>query len=504
MSSSALTTNPRLQIQDQSLLHVLRAVYQAAPASWLAGGAVRDLLRGATPSDLDFVTTADARKVAESIAASLSGSAFVLDETRGQWRVALDGPLKSIDIGGIESGGLEDDLRRRDFTVDALASRLQEDGSLGDVIDVTGGLADLQDGVLRMTREWALHDDPLRMLRAVRLALELGFEIEAQTASAITKLASQITTTAGELQRDEMVHILATDRSADGIRLMDSLGLLAHVLPELLPAKGVEQPGEHHYWDVFDHSVETLATLDAMFERDEAAAKPTRIKTELRAYLDWYPLDDYLDEDAGGHSRRELIKLAGLLHDISKPETKGLDEKGHIHFFGHPEQGAEKTVRICERLRFGTKETRFVSLLVEEHLRPTMLSPRGGVPSARALYRFFRDLDDAAPACLLLTLADGAAAAGPRLTLDGWRRRVQFVSYLLQRGGEQEEIKKAPRLITGNDLIGELGMTQGPELGHVMSAVDEAVGTGEVRTREEALSYARRLIAGQGEQPEGE
>jgi very-short-patch-repair endonuclease len=188
-----------------------------------------------------------------------------------------------------------------------------------------------------------------------------------------------------------------------------------------------------------------------------------------------------------------LLKLAGLLHDVAKPETKALDPTGRTRFLGHPELGAGKATRICERLRFGNKETRFVSLLVEEHLRPTQLA-NSGPPSARALYRFFRDLGDAAPALLTLTLADGAAAAGPRLTRERWQRHVAFMAYVLEHGQSRlDAASKQPRLITGNDLIEALGMAPGPELGRVLAAVQEAIGAGEVGTREEAIEYARGM-----------
>ncbi|MPZ49915.1 MAG: DUF559 domain-containing protein [Dehalococcoidia bacterium] len=497
MSSPALTEQPRhptrLQV-DGDQQAILRTVREAASEAWLAGGAVRDLLRGSRPSDLDFVTSGDARDVAEKLAISLGGRAFALDAERGQWRVALEmDVVKSIDVGQVESS-IEADLRRRDFTVNAMAAPVEIDATLGEVIDLAGGQADIEARLLRMVNESNLREDPLRTLRAVRLAIELGFEIEKETAEAIKRHAGGITTSAAERQREELTRMLATDRAAEAVRLMDALGLLEQALPELMPAKGVGQPGEHHYWDVFDHSVETLAALDAMLEDDKAPNTPARLKVELREALAWYPLREYLDEDAGGHSRRVLLKLAGLLHDVSKPETKGIDADGRIHFLGHPELGAEKAARICERLRFGSRETKFVALLVEEHLRPTMLSARGEPPSARALYRFYRDLGDAAPACLLLMLADGSAAAGPRLTRERWRTHVAFVSYLLERGQEHIKARKAARLVTGDDLIEALGMTPGPELGRVLAAVDEAIGAGEVRTREEALSYAKRVM----------
>jgi poly(A) polymerase len=407
--------------------------------------------------------------------------------------------VKSIDLSSLKAD-LEANLRERDFTMNAMAVAVAADGPAGEVIDPCGGLVDLQNGRVRMVSAQAFEEDPLRLLRGIRLAVELGLEIEPVTAAEIRKHSALLATAAPERQRDELTRILATQRAATGIRMMDELGLLAVVLPELMPAHGVGQPGQHHHWDVFDHSVETVAMLDHIThpttpsKRANGQTGKEELAQDFHDGLDWYPLATYLDEDAGGHSRRVLLKLAGLLHDVAKPETKSTDASGRTRFLGHPEIGANKTARICERLRFGNRETRFVSLLVEEHLRPTQLSARGQAPSPRALYRFFRDLADAAPACLILMLADGAAAAGPRLQRARWRDHIAYVSYLLAQEQATAEAAKAPRLITGNDLMEALDMPPGPSLGRLLSEIDEAIGAGEISTREEAVAYGKSAM----------
>jgi poly(A) polymerase len=346
--------------------------------------------------------------------------------------------------------------------------------------------------------------DPLRLLRAVRLAAELEFEVESATATAIGRHASLLDRAAPERRRDELTRILATPRSAGAVRLMDGLGLLDQLLPELAPARGVEQPPAHHFYDVFDHSIETLASLDAMLATDEPSGAWRR---ELSAAFRWgmtgYPLDEYLDGPAGSSSRRVLLKFAGLLHDVAKPETKTVEIDGRVRFLGHSEVGARKSELICRRLRFGSRETKFVAQLVDDHLRPTQLSPRHGTPPSRhALYRFFRDLDDAAPACLFLYLADGAAAAGPRLTMERWQRMVAYVGFVL---AEHEKLKQdlppAKRLVNGNDLMTALGVRPGPQLGQLLRAVEDAIGAGEVETRDQAIEYASRELVGGESRP---
>jgi poly(A) polymerase len=473
------------------LRSLFAAVFAAAPDAYAVGGTPRDLLLNRPPVDLDLVTSAKPRTVAERLAESLGGSPFALDEERGHYRLALtDGPLREVDVSQVTD--LQADLFRRDYTINAMAAPLREDGSLGDLIDLSGGVADLEAGTLRMVTRAALRDDPIRLLRAVRLSVELDLEIEEETEEAIREFAFFLPRTAGERQREELVRILETRHAAASIRLLDSLTLLDELMPELTAGRGVGQPFEHHYWDVFDHSIEALAALDLMLA---PADDPDRwLAPVFRDVLAGFDLDTYLDDRVGGHSRRVLLKLAGLLHDVSKPETKTEQPDGRVRFLGHPEQGAEKSQSICERLRFGTKEARFVALLVEEHLRPTQLSQGDTLPSKRALYRFFRDLDDAAPACLFLSLADAAAARGPRLEKDRWAGHVAYVRWVLESGlHPDQDAPKPERLVDGTALMAALNLEPGPDVGRLLAAIDEAQAVGELSTPEEAIALARSL-----------
>ena len=475
------------------LRRLLTTLHDAVPDAYAVGGTPRDLLLGRTPVDLDIVTQGDPRLASERLAQVLHGSTFALDAERGHYRITLppDAILHEIDVS--RAPDLLADLKHRDFTIDAMAAPVRANGNLGDLIDPTGGLPDLDSMTLRKVSPAALRDDPLRLLRAVRLTVELGLEIDPETEDTIRELALSVTNSAGERQREELIRILATPRAAQGIRLLDALGLLQELMPEVTAARGVGQPSEHHYWDVFDHSVEALAALDLMLS---PVADPSRwLAPTFRDVLTGFDLNAYLNGLVGGHSRRVLLKLAGLLHDVSKPETKAEEPDGRIRFLGHPEQGAAKAEAICGRLRFGGKETHFVSLLVEEHLRPTQLSHAGELPSKRALYRFFRDLGDAAPACLFLSLADAAAAQGPRLERDRWAGHVAYVRWVLENGQQQEAVAKAARLIDGEALMAALDLKPGPEVGRLLTAIDEAHAVGELSTQEEAISLARTLIS---------
>lgn len=496
----------------------LAAIHAVATDAHLVGGAVRDLLDGREPHDLDVVTTADARVVAQKLAERLEANAFALDAERGAWRVVLDGEgaFGEIDVSTI-SESLDADLRRRDFTVDAMAAQIEADGTLGALLDPTGGQRDLEARRIRMVSREGLVDDALRMLRAVRLSVELGLTIERETADAIADLAPTLNQAAAERQRDELLRILETPRAAEGVRLMDELGLLHEMLPELDPSRDCDQPPSHHFYNVFNHLIETLSSLDVMltapdvpkharqaaksaswftslFARDEAV-RPSWFAPTFRRELRWNALDDYLDAEVGNTSRGALIKLSGLLHDVSKPETKTVEANGKTRFLGHPELGAVKASNICRRLRFGGKEIEFVSTLVEEHLRPFQLSNHA-IPSERAIFRFFRDAGEATPGVLILALADASAAVGPRLQPERWRNQIAYLSFVLDSGLSQREVVEvAPRLLTGNDLIRELHLEPGPSFGPLLAAVEEAHATGQIESREEALALVRQMAS---------
>jgi tRNA nucleotidyltransferase/poly(A) polymerase len=403
-----------------------------------------------------------------------------------------EGMVSVIDVSSADD--VRDDLARRDYTIDAMAAPILEDGSVGQIIDPFGGLADLEVGVIRMVDPANLSDDPLRLLRAARIATERELRVEDGTALTIRSLAPALDGVAGERKRDEITRIFASPRAYEGVRLMDSLGLLDVILPELAPARGVDQPPQHHYYDVFEHSVRAVAAADEMLHDIPTRTDREWMGPAFREGMAPFEIDAYMAEAIGGQTRLSLTKFATLLHDVAKPETKSVEADGRVRFLGHPEQGADKARAICNRLRFGSRETAFVCLLVEEHLRPTMLAEAGKLPSRRALYRFFRDLGDAAPACLVLSLADAAAATGPRLQPERWRGHVAYSAYVLAAEAQLNMPKeKAERLISGRDLIEELGMAPGPELGRVLDVVDEAIAIGEISSREAALEMARGL-----------
>jgi len=463
----------------------------------VVGGFLRDALLGRESHDVDVAVAADPLSVGRQLADALAGHFVRLHEEHKAARIVLpaEKAVRSLDLLPLRVD-IETDLGERDLTINAMAVRLEALVGQGQpsIIDPYGGRRDLAEGIVRMVRPEAFRADPLRLLRAVRLCAELDFGLDPQTAAVMAESASLLSRAAPERQRDELMRILATSRAAPGVRLADNLGLLEPILPEVTATRGEEQPKEHQ-WDVFEHSLEAVAALDALLSSKEPAdGHWARLWRELWRKMDEFPAvgGHFQEEVSQGHSRVALLKLGALLHDVAKPETRTIDDDGRMRFFGHAQVGARRATAAARRLRFSGAEVRQVEAMVKEHLRPLQIA-RDGPPSRRALYRYFRDTGEAAIDVLFLSLADHLATVGPRLDWDDWRAHLAVVGYILA-WRFQEELAAPPRLVTGHDLMEALGLSPGPLVGRLLETVQEAQAAGEVTTREEALALARQEL----------
>lgn len=447
---------------------------------WLVGGAVRQLLAAEPLGDLDVAVRSGALALGRGLADRLGGSFVVLDESRGAGRVVGAGASLSVDVVDFRAATLADDLRARDFTVNALAvplAGLVRDAS-AEVIDATGGLADLAERVVRACGPSAIADDPVRALRGVRLATRDGWRLEPGTEAAIRAGVPFLTDVAVERVRDELVAILGEPRAAVGLRTLDRLGALTVLLPESGAMRSTPQPLPHRF-DVWEHSIRTVEGVDALLaDLDALAPWGAALREHLREPL------------GGGIVRREMLRLAALLHDVAKPETR-TEQGGRIRFFGHDAAGAARTGAIAERLRLPRRASQVLERLVAEHLRPMHLAQAGQI-TRRARFRFFRDLGDDAPDLLLLALADAAALTGgsPQAV---WAGEGGVVVRDLMAGAEEASAAEAtPPLLRGQEVMEAFHLPPGPAVGRLLARAREAQALGLVTTREEALDYLRR------------
>lgn len=487
----SVSTEPRL---PPSLAGAL--VRAAGPGCTVVGSALRLLLLGRPVSALTVLVEGDPERVARLLAADLGGEVGPAGEgTRVTLTTAVD-EVRAVDLIPLREP-LAQWLLAREFTVDALAWR-PADGAL---VDPTGGLADLAARLVRFTRPERAAERPLSAWRAAALAVELDGRIAEESAAAMRQQAARIATTPGAAQRDALIAVLDLDAAARALRLVDNLGALVPLLPELAPARGCAQPREHYY-DVFDHLVETVAVLDVVLGPVPAGGPwRERYRQLWRALPDAAALRErYRREAAPGRTYRALLKLTGLLHDVSKPETRTVQPNGRVRFFGHEELGAQRAAALMARLAFTAAEIELVARLIKNHLRPGQLAGPGAAPTPRALSRFFRDLDEAAADLLLLNLADHAAARGPELTEAGWVEHVAYVAWVLANRPAPPAPPPRP-LVTGHELMAALNLPPGPLIGRLLHAIREAERRGLVRTREEALALARERMMAESELP---
>ena len=459
----------------------------------VVGGFVRDGLMGRTNNDIDLAVAGNATSIATDVATAFGARMVPLDEVNQVARVVLPRAEARwhLDFATLR-GNIEEDLGCRDFTINAIAISLADikpGWSQIRVIDPLAGVSDISGRTVRAASESAFRNDPARLLRAVRLAAVLDFSIEPGTEALVRRDASLIDAVAAERLRDELCQIFETGRAYQSLRHLASLGLLERLMPELAQARGVAQPPEH-FWDVFEHSLETVGALELLLrERDGEKADDVLAPVPWTAEL----AQHFAEEVAAGRTRRALLKLAGLLHDIGKPATKTTEQDGRMRFLEHAGQGAEMAAKLMERLRFSNRELRVVQLMIEQHMRPGYLAGED-MPSRRAIYRYFRDTAGEGIAILFLGLADHLAARGPTLDLAEWCRHAEITEYILSKWFQEQAIIVPPKLIDGHTLMDRLGLSPGPQIGELLEMVREAQAAGELHTSEEALDFVTKRL----------
>lgn len=461
--------------------------------SYIVGGWVRDVLLGRDTADIDIAVQADGLEVARSVADALGGRYVLLDSENGVGRVILPGRRTGFDFTTLR-GSIEEDLALRDFTLNAMAIELcQLSGGFSGIrlIDPFKGYADLGGGIIRAVADTVFTSDGARLLRGVRLAAELGFSIDQKTEALLEQHSRLIAGVAGERVREELLRLLAVPGAGIFVAYLDKLGLLTAMFPEMEQAKGVKQPGEH-FWDVFQHSLRTVSALDFLLGEGEWEFAGE----EVRAAIPGMEIETgYFEREVGrGSTRKSLLRLAALLHDVSKPGTKTIEVGGRMRFLGHAADGAAVAAERLAVLRFSAREIKLVEAVVRHHLRPTQMS-NTGLPSNRAIYRYFRDTDDAAVDILFLSLADHLASRGPNLDPAAWGEHTRLVDYVIRQRIEKEKIIIPPKLVSGYDIMNILGGSPGPVVGKALEAVREAQAAGEVVTRQEALAFVKKLLA---------
>jgi poly(A) polymerase len=464
------------RLRDEAPVRAVREALATDGGSWIVGGTVRDALLGRTIRDVDLAVAGEPASAARAVARALGGPVFPLSEAFGAWR-AIDGERRFVcDVSPLQGASIEADLARRDFTVNAMAVPLEG----GEVLDPYGGAADLEARVLRVVGPQSYRDDPLRPLRLVRLAAELGLRPETATQELTRQAAPRVAEASPERVYAELRRLLLVEQPRAGVELAESLGVLASVLPEVAALRGVEQSHYHHL-DVYGHTMEVLARQVEVEGRLEELFG--ELAPRLAAALD-EPLADEL-------TRGQALRFGALLHDVGKPRTRGVRPDGRVTFIGHDSVGEEMVLAVCRRLRTSERFARYVAGLTRHHLVLGFLVHQRPL-SRRTVYRYLKATSPVEVEVTVLSCADRLATRG-RKAEPAIAAHLELARELMDEALRWRDEGSPAAPVRGDELAEALGMEPGPELGRLLDELTEAAFAGEVTTADQAVELARRL-----------
>lgn len=451
------------------------------PDIHVVGGAVRDRLLGRPTSDIDLTIPPKALSQIAELTRLIGGSSFPLDEERGITRIDV-GDIH-LDVSPWQGKTLEDDLDRRDLSVNALAVPLKAWLSSSwrkNVIDRHGGLADLKKRRLSPLSANTLKEDPLRILRTFRFAAELDFSIPPEAMASLHRLRALLKKPAPERVREEMLKIFSTPRAYATLLLLDKAGALDIVFKEA-PALRRTAHGYYGKGGVLTHTLDSVK----LFEN---------VIVDMRS---WFPrhakkVMDYLETPFASYPRLAHLKWALLLHDIGKPQTAAMI-KGRMRFFEHEHVGADKVPDIGRRFRWSGEETARYAKLVRNHMRPGNLATQDEV-SDKAIHRFFRDLGDDAIAMLLVSLADHLTYLSPRELKKRSSAHELVTIKMVRRFYENHDQVLPPRIVSGTEIMRVFGLKPSPLIGRLLEDVRDAQSEGKVTDTASGIAYLRGRI----------
>lgn len=457
---------------------------------YLVGGAVRGRVSNSfrsfpteTLNDLDIVVFGEAIDICRKVADFLAKPCYILDQDRDMARIVY-GDLH-IDFAG-NQGDLDEDLGNRDFTMNAMAYDLVREV----YYDPFGGADDLRRGLLRTVKGNSIANDPIRAFRAVRFACNYGLKMTSEVITSLKALnIDSFKNTSPERLRDEFVKILNLPNADMAIRMLDEYKLLLVVLPSVTALKEMPQSAPHIF-DVFEH---TLTTLMWVIEAETGSIGLGDKSDKLYEYIENL-LSVGFETNV---TNSTILRLGALLHDVGKAVTQSteLNESGEAvyHYFSHDKAGVPIAKQDLVNLRFSGAVIDIVSKIVEGHMRPLYLANSGEV-SRRSLYRFFRDYGSTGAIIATLAWADSMATYDH--SSEPLEKVVQQLVY--NYFFIPEQVVAIPSLLNGNDLMRELNLSPGKQIGILLEAIREQQVEQKVNTYDEAIAYAREQLNSTG------
>ena len=381
--------------------------------------------------------------------------------------------INYIDITEPVGVSIEKDLERRDLTINALAINLQK----GEIIDKTGGLKDLENGIIRSISEKNFEDDPLRLLRVYRFEAQTGFKIDENTLGQIKKHLDLISKPAVERINYEIMHLFRGEFAHIALKDMDEAGLLEKIFPIVKELKQVP-PNTHHHLRLLEHSIETVRNINEIYKT---------LPEEIKEHLD--------KVDFGGYSRLAHLKFAGFLHDIGKFSTWTIEEDtGRHRFIKHDDVGSKLVVGILKKMAFSNRQIDYISTMIKNHIYPASLMTSPEV-NEKAMMRYVRKMEENALDEIVLSKADRLSARGPAITDEMVEDNINSLTKLQNFYlSIKDTLEPLPKLLDGNEVMKILNIKPSPKLGEIMDALHEAQISGDVITKEHAVEFVKSFM----------
>ena len=439
---------------------------------YLVGGIIRDTFLNKENHDKDIIVCdIDAKIFAQKFADKYDCAFVPLDEINNIYRVVFPDKVNYIDITNPINNSLEEDLKRRDITINSIAYNIKTD----EIIDINNGIDDIKNGVIRAISEENFIEDPLRIIRAYRFASTLGFEISKETLNIIKKHTDKIIHPAIERINMEILKLFGGKYAHKILLEMDKTGIIDILFPIMLDVKKVP-PNTHHHLDLFNHSIETVKQIQTIYEISEKAVK------------------EHLDTiDFGGETRLAHLKLAGFLHDIGKFSTWTIEENGRHRFIGHDELGANIAKGILKKQKYSKKQIEYITFIIRHHIYPSSVVSAPNI-NDKIYMRYVRKAGENSIDLITVAKADRLSARGIEVSDEMVQKNISDLNKLQDFYLKvKPTLKPLPKLIDGKEIMQILNISPSRELGEIINKLHEEQLEGNITTKEDAISYIKQL-----------
>ena len=438
---------------------------------YLVGGSIRDLFTKKCEFCDRDISIKGAENFARKIANKWDGTFIELDSENKIYRVVLPDKINFLDISELQGNTIEEDLKRRDFTINAIAYDLANDK----FVDVTGGLKDLKNKVLRHIDDKNFEDDPLRILRAFRFYAVTGFKMTIELENALKKYMPMALNPAKERINYEIMKLFGGNFASGTLLKMDEFGLLEKIFPCVTEMKKVP-PNTHHHLDLFHHVVETVRQIEILYNEISGFEK------------------EHLDAiDFGGFPRINHLKLAGFLHDIGKFSTWTIEEGGRHRFIKHDDVGSKMVLPLLRDLKFSKKQIEYISCMIKNHIYPSNVIVAPSL-NDKVMMRYVRKMGDNVIDNIILAKADRLSAKGVDITEEIVNANISGLDKLLDFYlSKKDSLAPLPKLIDGREIMELLNIKPSPKLGEIINAINEAQLNEEITTHEEAIKILEQF-----------